>query len=156
MPDGEGGTTTQTVNLTVNTTDDNVQSTNPNPVEGEKKRNYTEFTFNSNFLANSSKFLANCLDNFCFKISCDGEEHSYMLADDNVGSSNDGTGIKIWIKWGSHNNLMYDEETGITKHADISVFMKIKNEFKSQNGEGHLVFFFSFGIDGNNRTMSFK
>jgi len=117
-------------------------------ITGGTERDYTVFEFSS------SSFLVHCLDNICFNVTYKGTSVNYMLTDDNfeiIQRTSDS--IKVGVKWDRHNVLL---KNGGGDSAVVKVFLKIKNEIKSQNGEGHLVFGYSFKITGESLNMNFN
>ena len=94
------------------------------------------------------------MDNVCFRITVEDETANYMLTDSNVGivrqQGNDKT---IGIKWNRHTKLLKDPDDGTERTATIEVFMKIKNNFKAQYGEGYLIFAFKFKISKDSKNM---
>lgn len=119
------------------------------------RRNYTVFQF-----VDQNKFLFNCMDSMCFKISMDNdgikETADYFLTDSNVSiiEKTEST-IKVGVKWSRHSVLLKENDTAPNKKATVKVYMKIRNNIKAQTGEGNLVFGFGFKIEGNSKTMTF-
>lgn len=138
-PDEEGGSDDGSSNSSI---DAESTTTASEDLVGKKLRDYTLFEF-------KSPFIANCLNNICFMIDYGGQKIGYTLNSIDVIEQKTDDGVKFGVLWSQHNTLLEDGE----QDANIVVYMDIKNEIKSKNGEGHMEFAFGFKIRGTNASI---
>ena len=139
-PGGESGGNTNDGG-SVNSTE---TGSNTNDVESKRKHDYTEFTFNS-------FFIANCMGRFCAKITLGGVTALYTLYENSVGiiqRDRDEGIVKIGIIWSQHKNLLRE----VNEAAKVTIYMNIENEIKGKEDKAHMEFALAFKMTENGIT----